>query len=277
MEFLQASSLELLQSNNSIITAAYAEATGSLDYQTNSSQLYPQTTSWSCERTETHHSQVHDNLFPSSHNSDTWSLGLISNGAENSIEEGTIYHSLELCNQSHEISIDRASGKRRADETDVNDDEFVDRLLDSSGRDFNASSPYSSTSEASDQTASTSSYSESVEYHTRSGVTRPYSKRRSSATKRNRINKRERERMHKLCDAFEKLREILPNRKTINGTEDNNKKMSKMGTLVMAQRYIQALQDMLDNAPPSTEPTPAYEDMRIQQSFLPLDYGYHNQ
>lgn len=273
MEFIETSADdnstgEHIQSDSdSIITAAYTEATTSV-FDLQSSQgghVFPQVGSWPCDRLEPHYSELHPALFQSGDGS--WLLE--DNNEEHRIHDGTIYRSLELCNQSHVVP--QTTG------CDPDNDGELDRLLlDPSGRDTNVSSPCSSTSDVSDNNASTP-VAESIEYHTRSGVTRPYSKRRSSAMKRNRINKRERERMHKLCDAFEKLRQILPARKTVNGTNENNKKMSKICTLVMAQRYIQALQDMLDS-PLTAEPNSGYPDVQfMQQSFLPLNYGYHTQ
>lgn len=69
--------------------------------------------------------------------------------------------------------------------------------------------------------------------------------RRSTGERRDRINERERERMHMLCDAFERLRQVLPFKKPKRGP--HRQKLSKISTLVLAQNYIQTLEDILRN------------------------------
>ncbi|KAL2078182.1 hypothetical protein ACEWY4_025867 [Coilia grayii] len=73
------------------------------------------------------------------------------------------------------------------------------------------------------------------------GVTRASSRRRrqhSSAKERNvrrlESNERERQRMHKLNNAFQALREAIPHVRT-------DKKLSKIETLTLAKNYIKAL------------------------------------
>ncbi|XP_071965928.1 uncharacterized protein [Antedon mediterranea] len=70
-----------------------------------------------------------------------------------------------------------------------------------------------------------------------------YGCRRSTNEKRDRINERERERMHQLCDAFERLRGVLPYKKAKKGP--NRQKLSKISTLLLAQNYIKTLEDLL--------------------------------
>ena len=85
-----------------------------------------------------------------------------------------------------------------------------------------------------------------------------YSKRRSTEDRRERVNMRERDRMHQLSEAFELLRRVLP----YNALEDHHvrtrgqrlqrypirQKMSKVDTLLLAKNYILALQDMCKNS-----------------------------
>nr|XP_006818444.1 PREDICTED: oligodendrocyte transcription factor 3-like [Saccoglossus kowalevskii] len=75
---------------------------------------------------------------------------------------------------------------------------------------------------------------------------RRYSNRRANSDRRNRINERERARMHQLCDAFEKLRKVLPYQRAKRGP--NRQKLSKIATLLLAQNYIRALEDMLQRS-----------------------------
>jgi len=57
--------------------------------------------------------------------------------------------------------------------------------------------------------------------------------------RRDAANARERKRMNGLNDAFERLREVVPNLNT-------EQKMSKIETLLMAQTYIQALAKLIE-------------------------------
>merc|ERR1712037_804754 len=57
--------------------------------------------------------------------------------------------------------------------------------------------------------------------------------------RRNMANARERKRMNGLNDAFERLREVVPNL-------NSDQKMSKIETLLMAQTYIQALARLIE-------------------------------
>merc|ERR1711944_396397 len=57
---------------------------------------------------------------------------------------------------------------------------------------------------------------------------------------RNMANARERKRMNGLNDAFERLREVVPNVNT-------EQKMSKIETLLVAQTYIKALAKLMDS------------------------------
>ncbi len=81
---------------------------------------------------------------------------------------------------------------------------------------------------------------------------RKYSHRRATTERRNRINERERDRMHQLCDAFEKLRTVLPYKRSKRGP--NRQKMSKIATLLLAQNYIRTLEDMLRRPAEYTNP-----------------------
>merc|ERR1719211_699206 len=58
--------------------------------------------------------------------------------------------------------------------------------------------------------------------------------------RRNMANARERKRMNGLNDAFERLREVVPNVNT-------EQKMSKIETLLVAQTYIKALAKLMDS------------------------------
>ena len=58
-------------------------------------------------------------------------------------------------------------------------------------------------------------------------------------SRRDAANARERKRMNGLNDAFERLREVVPNLNT-------EQKMSKIETLLMAQTYIQALAKLIE-------------------------------
>merc|ERR1719400_1474908 len=57
--------------------------------------------------------------------------------------------------------------------------------------------------------------------------------------RRDAANARERKRMNGLNDAFERLREVVPNL-------NSDQKMSKIETLLMAQTYIQALARLIE-------------------------------
>ena len=56
--------------------------------------------------------------------------------------------------------------------------------------------------------------------------------------RRNMANARERRRMNGLNDAFERLREVVPN-------VNSEQKMSKIETLLVAQTYIKALAKLM--------------------------------
>merc|ERR1712203_1269930 len=58
--------------------------------------------------------------------------------------------------------------------------------------------------------------------------------------RRDAANARERKRMNGLNDAFERLREVVPNLNT-------EQKMSKIETLLVAQTYIKALAKLMDS------------------------------
>ena len=58
--------------------------------------------------------------------------------------------------------------------------------------------------------------------------------------RRNMANARERKRMNGLNDAFERLREVVPN-------ANSEQKMSKIETLLVAQTYIKALAKLMDS------------------------------
>merc|ERR1712008_315950 len=58
--------------------------------------------------------------------------------------------------------------------------------------------------------------------------------------RRDAANARERKRMNGLNDAFERLREVVPNVNT-------EQKMSKIETLLVAQTYIKALAKLMDS------------------------------
>merc|ERR1719336_57034 len=72
--------------------------------------------------------------------------------------------------------------------------------------------------------------------------------------RRDAANARERKRMNGLNDAFERLREVVPNL-------NSEQKMSKIETLLMAQTYIRALAKLIE-----TEDSKAkeYEDVNIK-------------
>merc|ERR1719229_1344480 len=57
--------------------------------------------------------------------------------------------------------------------------------------------------------------------------------------RRDAANARERKRMNGLNDAFERLREVVPNL-------NSDQKMSKIETLLMAQTYIKALAKLIE-------------------------------
>ncbi|XP_071504844.1 uncharacterized protein [Diadema antillarum] len=76
---------------------------------------------------------------------------------------------------------------------------------------------------------------------------RRYSSRRATVERRDRINSRERDRMHQLCDAFERLRQVLPFKRPKQGA--HRQKLSKISTLLLAQNYIRALEEMLEQPP----------------------------
>ncbi|XP_022080371.1 neurogenin-1-like [Acanthaster planci] len=69
--------------------------------------------------------------------------------------------------------------------------------------------------------------------------------RRSTSERRDRINERERDRMHMLCDAFEQLRQVLPIKRPKRGP--HRQRLSKISTLLFAQNYIRTLEDILRN------------------------------
>merc|ERR1712223_1996123 len=58
--------------------------------------------------------------------------------------------------------------------------------------------------------------------------------------RRNMANARERRRMNGLNDAFDRLREVVPN-------VNSEQKMSKIETLLVAQTYIKALAKLMDS------------------------------
>ena len=84
---------------------------------------------------------------------------------------------------------------------------------------------------------------------------RKYSSRRATSQRRNRINERERDRMHQLCHGFEKLRTVLPYKRAKRGP--NRQKLSKIATLLLAQNYIRTLEDMLRRPTEYTNTTSA--------------------
>lgn len=88
---------------------------------------------------------------------------------------------------------------------------------------------------------------------------RRYSSRRKTYERRDRINSRERDRMHQLCDAFERLRQVLPCKRLKQGPHRH--RLSKIGTLVLAQNYIRALEVMLQESPDDTSVSTAELDV----------------
>ncbi|KAF6729531.1 atonal-like protein 1 [Oryzias melastigma] len=76
----------------------------------------------------------------------------------------------------------------------------------------------------------------------------PSSKPANGIQKQRRVaaNARERRRMHGLNHAFDELRSVIP-------AFDNDKKLSKYETLQMAQIYINALAELLQGPPSSTD------------------------
>lgn len=281
-----------ISSDESIISTAFVEATGLTNLQNRDDLPFQSPAISSCQPTWMGDSQTYNQDFTVTGNilnncaqSGTWVSESATGNFVRNLEESSICPSLDISTksqdsfQSNESILTDLNNFRYPSSQQVEDSNgnFKDDLSQT----FSLHNACSSSSEVSDETVSSNSMKEHVEYHTRSGVTRPYSKRRSSLTKRNRINKRERERMHKLCEAFEKLREILPNRKTLNGTEENNGKMSKICTLMMAQRYIQALQDMLDSTADENTYTNAnvyvMSQQQQHQQYVPMqEYGYHS-
>ena len=92
------------------------------------------------------------------------------------------------------------------------------------------------------------------------GVLR-YSSRRATVERRDRINSRERDRMHQLCDAFERLRQVLPCKRLKQGPQ--RQKFSKIGTLLMAQNYIRTLEEILSQ--PAEEPAVSVDTTAFRQ------------
>ncbi|XP_063968820.1 uncharacterized protein LOC135157445 [Lytechinus pictus] len=86
-----------------------------------------------------------------------------------------------------------------------------------------------------------------------------YSKRRATEDKRKRVNHRERDRMHQLSEAFDRLRQVLPSDALdvhSPRTDDRRpqrypvrQKRSKVDTLLLAQDYILSLQEMCKTSP----------------------------
>merc|ERR1712020_800312 len=72
--------------------------------------------------------------------------------------------------------------------------------------------------------------------------------------RRDAANARERKRMNGLNDAFERLREVVPNLNT-------EQKMSKIETLLMAQTYIKALAKLIESEDNKAK---EYEDVNIK-------------
>lgn len=70
--------------------------------------------------------------------------------------------------------------------------------------------------------------------------------------RRNMANARERKRMNGLNDAFERLREVVPNVNT-------EQKMSKIETLLVAQTYIKALAKLMDSVAAEEEEAHIHE------------------
>nr|XP_054763407.1 neurogenic differentiation factor 6-like [Lytechinus pictus] len=95
---------------------------------------------------------------------------------------------------------------------------------------------------------------------------RRYSSRRATFERRDRINSRERDRMHQLCDAFERLRQVLPFKRWKHGP--HRQRLSKISTLVLAQNYIRALEVMLQESPDDT-PTSSTADLEANGFIMP--------
>ena len=72
--------------------------------------------------------------------------------------------------------------------------------------------------------------------------------------RRDAANARERKRMNGLNDAFERLREVVPNLNT-------EQKMSKIETLLMAQTYIKALAKLIESEDNKAK---EFEDVNIK-------------
>ncbi|XP_077980742.1 uncharacterized protein LOC144435971 [Glandiceps talaboti] len=119
----------------------------------------------------------------------------------------------------------------------------------------------------SDQSSETTNSENTGDAAYRTTITgrRRYSNRRANSDRRNRINERERVRMHQLCDAFEKLRKVLPYQRAKRGP--NRQKISKIATLLLAQNYIRALEDMLQRSHQYEQTT--------QCPSIPAESGYY--
>ena len=67
----------------------------------------------------------------------------------------------------------------------------------------------------------------------------------NSVSKRKKANLRERNRMHGLNDAFDRLRKCLPIQRQFSNAREDENKLSKIETVRMAQNYILLLNDCL--------------------------------
>merc|ERR1711937_594303 len=84
--------------------------------------------------------------------------------------------------------------------------------------------------------------------------------------RRDAANARERKRMNGLNDAFERLREVVPNL-------NSDQKMSKIETLLMAQTYIRALARLIEAEDSKLEGSSGFSDMGVHKEDMHM--GVH--
>ena len=84
--------------------------------------------------------------------------------------------------------------------------------------------------------------------------------------RRDAANARERKRMNGLNDAFERLREVVPNL-------NSDQKMSKIETLLMAQTYIRALARLIEAEDSKLEGSSGFSDMSVHKEDMHM--GVH--
>ncbi|XP_044130406.1 class A basic helix-loop-helix protein 15 [Bufo gargarizans] len=93
---------------------------------------------------------------------------------------------------------------------------------------------------------------------------RPSSQGKEHSTRRLESNERERQRMHKLNNAFQALREVIPHVRA-------EKKLSKIETLTLAKNYINTLTatilNMSSGCLPSVQPTDTRGGGKLYQHY----------